>query len=117
MKYLKGAFLASIVCMFGCVNTQTNSTSTEINSEIGYINLETGFLNPPHSAGVRCFWWWLNGNVTKEAITRDLEEMKDKGFSGALIFDANGANQQGNENVPAGPLFASPEWTKLFVHT
>lgn len=32
----------------------------------------------------------LNGNVTKEAITRDLEEMKAKGFSGALIFDADG---------------------------
>ena len=78
--------------------------------------LELGFRNPPHSAGVRAFWWWLNGNVTKEAITRDLEEMKDKGFNGALIFDAGGASQQGNRQVPAGPLFAGPEWTKLFVH-
>jgi len=28
------------------------------------MDLETGFRNPPHSAGVRCFWWWLNSNVT-----------------------------------------------------
>ncbi len=79
-------------------------------------DLETGFRMPPHSAGIRCFWWWLNGNVTAEAITRDLEEMKAKGFSGALIFDADGSGQQKNNPVPAGPAFGSPAWTKLFVH-
>ncbi len=79
-------------------------------------DLEAGFRNPPHSAGIRCFWWWLNSNVTQEAITRDLEEMKAKGFSGALIFDAGGAAAIGNRPVPAGPVFGGPEWTKLFVH-
>ncbi len=80
-------------------------------------DLDTGFRNPPHSAGIRGFWWWLNSNVTKEAITRDLEEMKAKGFSGALIFDADGSSQRGNRRVPAGPVFGYPEWTELFVHT
>jgi hypothetical protein len=42
--------------------------------------------------------------------------MKAKGFSGALIFDAGGAEQRGNRQVPAGPLFASPQWRALFVH-
>ncbi len=79
-------------------------------------SLEEGFRLPPQSAGVRCFWWWLNGNVTKEAITRDLEEMKAKGFSGAMIFDAGGAEQRGNRQVPAGPMFTTPAWRELFVH-
>jgi len=79
-------------------------------------DLETGFRTPPHSAGIRSFWWWLNGNVTEGAITRDLEEMKAKGFNGALIFDADGSGQQKNNKVPDGPKFGSPEWTKLFVH-
>jgi len=79
-------------------------------------DLATEFRNPPHSAGIRAFWWWLNSNVTKEAVTRDLEEMKAKGFSGALIFDADGSNQRGNRRVSAGPVFGSPEWTELFVH-
>jgi hypothetical protein len=78
--------------------------------------IEQGFRQPPRSAGVRCFWWWLNGNVTKEAITLDLEQMKAKGFSGALIVDAGGAEQRNNRQVPAGPMFASPEWTQLFVY-
>jgi len=78
--------------------------------------LEGEFRDPPHGAGIRAFWWWLNSNVTREAITRDLEEMKEKGFSGALIFDADGSGQRGNRRVPAGPVFGSAEWTELFVH-
>jgi len=80
------------------------------------IPLEEGFKNPPRSAGIRCFWWWLNGNVTADAITSDLEQMKQKGFSGALIVDAGGAEQRGNRQVPAGPMFSSDEWRKLFIH-
>ncbi|MCH7226477.1 glycosyl hydrolase [Haloferula sp. A504] len=79
-------------------------------------DLADGFRTPPHSAGIRAFWWWLNGNVTEEAISRDLEAMKAKGFSGALIFDADGSSQRGNARVPAGPVFGSPEWTALFIH-
>ena len=78
--------------------------------------MRQGFLQPPRHAGVRCWWWWLNSNVTKEAITRDLEEMKAKGFSGAMIFDAGGANQRGNAQVPDGPRFASPRWRQLYKH-
>ncbi len=84
--------------------------------EDSYADLRKGFKRPPQSAGVRCFWWWLNSNVTKEAISRDLEQMKAKGFSGALIFDAGGAEQRGNRQVPAGPLFASPQWREFFIH-
>jgi hypothetical protein len=75
--------------------------------------LESGFANPPTSARLRAYWWWLNGNVTQAAITRDLEEMKAKGFGGALICDAGGAEQDGNDPVPHGPTFFSPEWRAL----
>ena len=74
------------------------------------------FQNPPREYGIRCWWWWLNGNVTKESITRDLEEMKAKGFSGACIFDAGGQNQRGNGDVPEGPLWGSPAWRELYLH-
>ncbi|MDR0522317.1 MAG: hypothetical protein LBH00_10765, partial [Planctomycetaceae bacterium] len=78
--------------------------------------LEQGFAAPPAEAKLWCFWWWLNGNVTKTAITQDLEAMKTKGFGGVLIFDANGSNIGGNKNVPAGPMYSSPEWLELFAH-
>ena len=79
--------------------------------------LESDFQNPPRKAGVRCWWWWLNSNVTKEAITKDLEAMHDKGFSGAMIFDAGTELRWGpDRDVPNGPMFSGSEWTELFLH-
>ena len=78
--------------------------------------LENGWNNPPNSARLRAYWWWLNGNVTQESITRDLEGMKAKGFGGAVLIDAGGADQWGNDQVPHGPTFFSPEWRELYKH-
>ena len=80
-------------------------------------SLDAGWQNPPNAARLRAYWWWLNGNVTKAAITHDLEQMQAKGFGGAVIFDANGAAQDGNGTVPHGPTFFSPEWRELYKHT
>lgn len=78
--------------------------------------LRKEFADPPATAKLRCYWWWLNGNTTEETITRDLTEMSGKGFGGVLLVDGNGSNQHGNEDVPAGPRFGSPEWVRLYVH-
>lgn len=78
--------------------------------------LDAAWLSPPPEARLRAYWWWLNGNVTKAAITRDLEQMKAKGFGGALICDAGGAEQRGNQQVPHGPTFFSPAWRELYRH-
>jgi hypothetical protein len=78
--------------------------------------LRAGFAEPPPPARLRCYWWWLNGNTDKATITHDLEEMKAKGFGGALLVDANGADQDGNAPVPAGPTFGSPAWVELYRH-
>jgi hypothetical protein len=79
--------------------------------------LEEDFAKPPRDARLRAYWWWINGNVTKEALTRDLEQMKAKGFGGALICDADGSAQEGNDRAPHGPTFFSPEWRELYKHT
>lgn len=79
-------------------------------------DLAQGFATPPSKVRLHAYWWWLNGNVTKEAITRDLEAMKEKGFAGAIITDAGGAEQDGNRQVPHGPDFAGPRWRELYRH-
>lgn len=78
--------------------------------------LRAEFETPPPSARLRCYWWWLNGNTTEEAITRDLTAMKAKGYGGAILVDANGSNQGGNRDVAPGPRFGSPRWVKLYLH-
>lgn len=79
-------------------------------------DLAQEFASPPNSARLRAYWWWLNGCVTTESITRDLEEMKAKGFGGALICDADGSSQDGNIRAPHGPTFFSTEWRELYKH-
>ncbi|MBN2217475.1 MAG: discoidin domain-containing protein [Pirellulales bacterium] len=67
------------------------------------------FASPPGRSRPWVYWWWLNSNVTREGITRDLEEMKRQGIEGAMIFNAGGGD------TPKGPTFLGDEWSKLFA--
>lgn len=80
------------------------------------VPLEEGWRDPPPLARTRVWWWWLNGNVDRAGLTRDLEEMRAKGFGGANIIDAGGDDQRRNRRVPHGPDFATPAWRELFRH-
>jgi hypothetical protein len=84
-------------------------------SRVAYNRMEENFKTPDLKYGVNCWWWWLNGNVNKAAIIKDLEAMKSRNFHGAMIFDAGGHNQRGNKDIPQGPLYGSDEWNELFV--
>lgn len=65
------------------------------------------FRNPPISARPGAFWNWLNGNTDRERIKYDLQQMKEKGMSGAEIWDV--AAVHNGDMIPAGPEFLSPE--------
>ena len=71
-------------------------------------DLAINFQTPPDSAKPWVYWWWLNGYVTKEGMTKDLEEMKRQGINGVLIF------QGGTGQTPNGVQFMSPEWHEMF---
>ena len=45
------------------------------------------FAAPPAECRPRCWWGWMNGNVSKEGIVRDLSEMQRLGIGGATVFD------------------------------
>ncbi len=73
-------------------------------------DLAKGFLNPPPWAKPWVYWFWLNGYITKEGITADLEAMKRAGIGGVLIMEVD-------QGTPPGKVsFASPEWRDLFQH-
>ncbi len=79
------------------------------------IDLEQGFRRVPHADKPWVYWWWLNGNVTEESITRDLEAMKRVGAGGLLMFDARGYHDD-PEHVPAPPSrmdFMGPKWRRM----
>ena len=49
--------------------------------------LDEGWSNPPVQARLCAYWWWLNGNVTQEAITKDLKWMTASGVWNGLVID------------------------------
>jgi len=75
--------------------------------------LEREFHEPPDSARPRVWWHWLNGNVTKEGITADLEWMKRVGIAGMQMFD-------GSLGVPLFVdnrlVWMTPDWKDAFRH-
>ncbi|MDD4644749.1 MAG: glycosyl hydrolase [Bacteroidales bacterium] len=71
-------------------------------------NLAKNFVTPPDDARTWVFWFWLNGNISREGITADLEAMKRAGVGGALIMEVD-------QGAPLGPVaFMSDEWRSLF---
>lgn len=76
--------------------------------------LARDFRAPPDAAKPWAYWWWVKGNVTQEAITRDLEQMKQKGFGGLLLFDARGYHEDHTAMPPSRMDFMSPEWRRMF---
>ena len=73
--------------------------------------LEAGFRNPPDSAKPLTWWHWMDGDVTKEGITADLESMKRIGLGGAYMFNVG-------MGMPFGPArFMGPEWLAMIDHT
>jgi hypothetical protein len=76
-----------------------------------FSDLQQGFLRPPDSARPWIFWFWLNGNITSNGITADLEAMQRVGIGGVVIMDVD-------QGTPKGPVtFLSPQWLDLFRHT
>jgi hypothetical protein len=74
------------------------------------------FRNPPIDARPGAYWDWMNGNVDLAEITRELEEMKAKGMSGAEIWDIGVINPIPEEPIPAGPPFLGPESLTAISH-
>lgn len=71
-------------------------------------SLRLGFMNPPESARARTWWHWIDGTVSKEGITADLEAMSKVGIQEAQLFNAGMGYPEG------GIAYLSDEWLDLF---
>ncbi|PTY00109.1 glycosyl hydrolase [Opitutus sp. ER46] len=76
--------------------------------------LAAGFERVPAAARAGVYWWWLDGRVDREGITRDLEAFAAKGVGEVLLV--NSVNF-GPSNVPPDAVpFLSPAWRELYRH-
>lgn len=72
---------------------------------------EADFRDPPEWTRPWCYWYWINDQISKEGITRDLEAMAEVGIGTALI------GNQWFEDQPQGPYPVLGEiWLELTRH-
>jgi hypothetical protein len=72
--------------------------------------LSLGFSEPPAAARPHAYWYWIDGNVTREGITADLEAMQRAGIGGVELYNVGGHGTPGPVRV------MSPEWRELMKH-
>ncbi len=72
--------------------------------------LKEEFISPPDTARPGVYWYFMDGNINREAITADLESMKEAGIGWVLFLEVN-------VGIPRGPVdFLNEEWQQLFGH-
>jgi hypothetical protein len=68
------------------------------------------FENPPESSKPGVYWYFMDGNLSKEEMTKDLRSMKEVGINHVIFLEVG-------IGVPRGPIdFMSEKWQEHFVH-
>jgi hypothetical protein len=73
--------------------------------------IEQGFISPHDSIRTGVYWYWINDNISKEAVVKDLQSMKKAGINRAYIGNI------GRQSYPVGKVkIFSEEWWEV-MHT
>lgn len=105
-KHLLGRLSAFLLIIF--VLNQCSESNKNVKIDIK--NIQSGFIDPGENNKVWCYWYWINDDISREGITKDLEAMKEAGIGAAFIGNINPKGVDG----PV-PLFSN-EWWECMVH-
>jgi len=92
---------------------RTNWIATLLLCSAGLLSADTlvkRFENPSAESQPITWWHWMNGNVTKEGITRDLEWMARVGIGGVVVFETSHAS------IPGRAVHRSEYWQECVTH-
>ncbi len=76
------------------------------------------FAKPANSSRVHIWWHWVDGMISKEGITKDLESMKRQGITQATLFNLgfsqNAGRLPGKDFQVKKVEFGTNEWYTMF---
>lgn len=88
-------------------HAHASAKNAHVFSKVAKNWLEEGFSSPPDSARPWVYWYFMEGQMTREGMTADLESMKRSGLGGGIFLEVN-------IGIPRGPvLYMSPQWRWL----
>ena len=103
---IRSQIIVYLFCILQLVLFNSCGRDNPENNVLTLEELSEEFINPPSGSKPGAYWCWLNGNISRERISRDLREMSEKGVGRAEIWDVAAVNNPGNY-IPAGPAFMS----------
>ncbi len=73
-------------------------------------DLIKNFQSPPRSARPGVYWYFMDGNLDRDEMVKDLESMKEAGLGNLVFLEVD-------VGVPRGPVkFMSDQWQELFAN-
>ena len=96
--------LFSLILIFSSCQYRSGITESE------FQEIKSGFVTPSPENTIWCYWYWINDDISKEGITKDLLAMKEAGIGAAFIGNINPAGVDGK--VP----MLSESWWSHMVH-
>lgn len=94
--------LLTIGGLMTCLSTDASS---------GFVKLKEGFITPPKDATCGVYWYFMDGNYSKEGITQDLESMVKQGIYHAIILEVQ------QNGIPLGNCkMLTKEWKDMYKH-
>lgn len=100
MKRLVIALIATLMCLTAVGQSDNDS-------------LEQGFQSPPAYARPQIWWHWMNGNITKDGIRKDIEWFNRIGLGGFHVFDASFSTPQ---VVEERLVYMTEQWKDAFKY-
>ena len=77
-------FIISLILQLGCSQSQPDNKAVSsflhqihTDANVSYEEMTKGFHQIPNEVRMKSYWIWLNGQVTRESITSELEEMNE----------------------------------------
>jgi len=100
-KFLDWIFRLSLILSLSTLQYCTDRSSNELKEQ---------FLNPPESSKPGVYWYFMDGNLSRDEMTKDIESMKEVGINHVIFLEVG-------IGVPRGPVdFMSEEWQEMYVH-
>jgi len=103
-------FLTAALLMVGAALTISCTGGGQTDAD----DLYAQFQNPPQEAMPRVWWHWMDGNISKEGVKKDLEWMKRSHIAGFMNFDGSFGMPT---IVPHRVVYMTDEWKDIFKYT
>lgn len=75
-------------------------------------DLEAGFASPPDSTRPYVYWYWMNNNISKEGVSKDLEMFSRAGIGSTMIGHIWNIGSMPEGDVP----ILSEAWWDILAH-